>query len=141
MEPLPYSCGSLELRRAPPFTLLTWDSGVLTAPGQPAPAAVLKQPAGEKLAAPSACSASGRGGLPRSRGRPGDLSCAAQSAPRGSVGCAWLSRWLGPSGGAGLEATRLVMCSLYVGGPALVGAMTGERKVGSEPPPCPSHTG
>ena len=60
-----------------------------------------------------------------SSGRPGDLSLRSSVLPsRYRCGVLGSRGWLGPSGGPGLDATRLVMCSLYVGGPLLLGLLS-----------------
>lgn len=68
-----------------------------------------------------------------SRGRPGDLSLRSSVLPsRYRCGVLGSRGWLGPSGGPGLDATRLVMCSLYVGGPLLLGLLSFKNN-GREP--------
>lgn len=134
MEP-PYSRGSLELRRAPPYLA---DLGQrLTAPtgSRPCCCPQTAAPGERSLRVPSA---SGRGLLRAPGGGPETCPCAAQSALAVAVGCAWLEGGWGLQEAPGLRPRRLVMCSLYVGGPRLLGLSDNrERKVGSRATPMP----
>lgn len=105
------------------LTLLTWARGVL------APLTGIRPRLLSSNSLPGDLSLrvlrSRPGDFSLSSGRPGDLSLRSSVLPsRYRCGVLGSRGWLGPSGGPGLDATRLVMCSLYVGGPLLLGLLS-----------------